>query len=154
MFNNVILLSNISKGDGDVLILFLIGLNKIGFGWGVVYIFMCVIEVSGLILLIVNLGWFNCVVFNLNEEVVVNFVMLICNCISGNVNWFKVFFGKYKIIFGMFYEGCSGYFYSWMFNNDVNGDGVVGNDLFYILKGVGFGEVLFCLFNISGGIFN
>jgi len=44
---------------------------------------------------------------------------------------------------GVFYEGRSGHTYSWTFNNDLNGDGVAGNDLMYIPSKPGSGEVVF-----------
>ncbi len=153
-FNNVTLLSNTSKGDGDVLTLSLTGPNKTGFGWGVAYTFTRATEVSGLTSSTANSGWLNRAVFNPNEEVAANSATLIRNRISGNVNWAKAFFGKYKTTFGMFYEGRSGHPYSWTFNNDVNGDGVAGNDLLYIPKGAGSGEVLFRSSNTSGGTLN
>ncbi|HEV6966911.1 MULTISPECIES: TonB-dependent receptor [Roseateles] len=144
-YNNVTLLKNTSKGDGDVLTLSLQGPNKAGFGWGVAYSFTRATEVSGLTSSTANSGWLNRAVFNPNEEVAANSATMIRNRISGNVNFSKAFFGKYKTTFGMFYEGRTGHAYSWTFNNDVNGDGVAGNDLLYIPKAQGSGEVLFRL---------
>jgi hypothetical protein len=144
-FNNVTLLQNTSKGDGDVLTFSLQGPNKAGFGWGVAYTFTRATEVSGLTSSTANSGWLNRAVFNPNEEVAANSATLIRNRFTGNVNWSKAFFGKYKTTFGLFYEGRTGHAYSWTFNNDVNGDGVAGNDLLYIPKGAGSGEVLFRL---------
>jgi hypothetical protein len=43
----------------------------------------------------------------------------------------------------VFYEGRSGKPYSWTFNNDLNGDGQGGNDLMYIPKAFGSGDVVF-----------
>ena len=43
----------------------------------------------------------------------------------------------------MFYEGRTGKPYSWTINNDLNGDGLAGNDLMYIPSAPGSGEVVF-----------
>jgi hypothetical protein len=43
----------------------------------------------------------------------------------------------------VFYEGRSGKPYSWTFKNDMNGDGISTNDLMYIPKAFGSGEVTF-----------
>jgi hypothetical protein len=59
------------------------------------------------------------------------------------VSFEKAFFGNYKTRFGMFYEGRSGKPYSWTFKNDLNGDGLATNDLMYIPKAFGSGEVTF-----------
>jgi len=136
-------LKNTSKGDGDVLTLSLNSPNKTGLGWGVAYTYTRATEVSGLTSSTANSGWLNRANFNPNEEVAANAASLIRNRFTGNVNWAKAFFGKYKTTFGMFYEGRTGHSYSWVFNNDVNGDSVAGNDLLYIPKGPGSGEVIF-----------
>lgn len=44
---------------------------------------------------------------------------------------------------GVFYEGRRGKPYSWTYINDLNGDGVSGNDLMYIPSKLGSGEVSF-----------
>ncbi|MGM9483815.1 TonB-dependent receptor [Roseateles sp. NT4] len=142
-YGNVTLLQNTSKGDGDVLTLSLNSPNRSGLGWGVAYSYTRATEVSGLTSSTANSGWLNRAVYNPNEEVAANAATLIRNRFTGNVNWAKAFFGKYKTTFGLFYEGRSGHPYSWTFNNDVNGDGVAGNDLLYVPKGPGSGEVIF-----------
>ncbi len=152
-FGNVTVLKNSSKGDGDVLTLSLNSPNRTGLGWGVAYTYTRATEVSGLTSSTANSGWLNRAVFNPNEEVAANSATLIRNRFTGNVNWSKAFIGKYKTTFGMFYEGRSGHPYSWTFNNDVNGDNVAGNDLLYIPKGQGSGEVIFRLPNTTGSTF-
>jgi hypothetical protein len=144
-FNNVTLLKNTSKGSGDVLTLSLSGPNRGGFGWGVAYTRTRATEVSGLTSSTANSGWLNRAVFNPNEEVAANSATLIRDRFSAQMNFAKAFFGKYKTTFGVVYEGREGRPYSWTFNNDVNGDGVAGNDLLYIPKAPGSGEVLFRL---------
>jgi hypothetical protein len=144
-FNNVTVLKNTSKGSGDVLTLSLSGPNRGGFGWGVAYTRTRATEVSGLTSSTANSGWLNRAVFNPNEEVAANSATLIRDRFSAQMNFAKAFFGKYKTTFGVVYEGREGRPYSWTFNNDVNGDGVAGNDLLYIPKAPGSGEVLFRL---------
>jgi hypothetical protein len=82
-------------------------------------------------------------VFNPNENVASNSNYLVKDRFTANVTWQKRFFGEYRTSFGMFYEGRSGKPYSWTFNNDMNGDGLAGNDLLYIPKAPGSGEVAF-----------
>ncbi|MEK7736869.1 MAG: Oar protein, partial [Pseudomonadota bacterium] len=50
---------------------------------------------------------------------------------------------NYKTTVGLFYEGRSGKPYSWTYRNDINGDGVPGNDLMYIPSAPQSGEVVF-----------
>ncbi len=58
-------------------------------------------------------------------------------------NFQKKFFGSYNTRLGVFYEARSGKPYSWTYKNDLNGDGIAGNDLMYIPKAFGSGEVVF-----------
>ena len=43
----------------------------------------------------------------------------------------------------MFYEGRTGKPYNWSFANEANGDGISGNDLLFVPKAPGSGEVIF-----------
>lgn len=144
-YNNVTVVQNTKKGDGDVLTLSLTSPTKSGLGWGVAYAWTRATEVSPLTSSVANSNWLNRAVFNPNEEVAANSATLVRNRITGNVNWSKAFFSSYKTTFGLFYEGRTGHTYSWTFANDANGDGVAGNDLLYVPKGQGSGEVLFRL---------
>jgi len=142
-FNNVTVLQNTGKGDGDALTLSLSNPGRAGFGWALAYSYTRATEVSGMTSSVANSNWLNRAVFNPNEEVAANSATMIRNRVSGNLNWSKAFYNSYKTTFGLFYEGRTGHAYSWTFNNDVNGDGVAGNDLLYIPKAPGSGEVLF-----------
>jgi hypothetical protein len=51
-----------------------------------------------------------------------------------SLQWQHAFFGENKTSVGLFYEGRKGKPYSWTYINDINGDGVGGNDLMYIPK--------------------
>ena len=57
------------------------------------------------------------------------------------LSWKHAFFGDYNTTASMFYEGRTGRPYSYVFDNDANGDGRFGNDLLYIPSGPG--DVLF-----------
>jgi hypothetical protein len=59
------------------------------------------------------------------------------------VSFEKAFLAGYKTRFGLFYEGRTGKPYSWTYKNDLNGDGINNNDLMYIPKAFGSGEVTF-----------
>jgi hypothetical protein len=144
-YNNVTVVQNTKKGSGDVLSLSLAKPTQAGLGWGVSYAWTRATEVSPLTSSVANSNWLNRAVFNANEEVASNAATLVRNRITGNVNWAKAFWGTYKTSFGLFYEGRTGHTYSWTYANDANGDGVAGNDLLYVPKGPGSGEVLFRL---------
>ena len=68
---------------------------------------------------------------------------LIRDRFTANVIWQKAFFGTYQTTVGLFYEGRKGKPYSWTYINDLNGDGISGNDLMYIPSAPGSGEVIF-----------
>ncbi|CAN5265953.1 TonB-dependent receptor [soil metagenome] len=142
-FNNVTVVEQTNLGGGNALTLSLTQPNRQGFGWGVAYTRTSATEVSPLTSSTSNSNWLNRAVFNPNENVAANSAYLIRNRFNAQTNWSKAFFGKYKTTFGLVYEGREGKPFSWTFNNDANGDGVGGNDLLYIPKAPGSGEVLF-----------
>ena len=90
-------------------------------------------------------NWANRAVFNPNEVVAARSASLIRNRVNASANWSKAFIGSYQTRLGVFYEGREGRPYSWTFNNDMNGDGISGNDLLYVPSARGSGEVLFRL---------
>lgn len=142
-FNTVTVVENTKKGSGNALTLSLSAPTRDGFGWGVAYTRTSATEVSPLTSSTANSNWLNRAVFNPNEEVAANSASLIRNRFNAQMNFSKALVGKYKTSFGVVYEGREGRPYSWVFANDANGDGVSGNDLLYIPKGPGSGEVLF-----------
>lgn len=144
-FNTVTVVENTKKGSGNALTLALNSPSRGGMGWGVAYTRTSATEVSPLTSSTSNSNWLNRSIFNPNEETSANSASLIRNRFNAQFNWSKAFFGKYKTTFGVVYEGREGRPYSWVFTNDANGDGVSGNDLLYIPKGQGSGEVLFRL---------
>lgn len=114
-----------------------------GFGWSLSYTYTDSKEVSPLTASTSGTNWFARSVFNPNEEVLANSSYLVKDRIAGMVNFRKAFWGNYRTSVGLFYEGRTGKPYSWTFNNDMNGDGVTGNDLMYIPSKPGSGEVIF-----------
>jgi hypothetical protein len=81
--------------------------------------------------------------FDPNEEVASNSNYLIKDRFVASLNWGKVLMGSYRTTVGVFYESRRGKPYSWTYINDLNGDGIGGNDLMYIPSAPGSGEVAF-----------
>lgn len=144
-FANVTLVEHTSLGSGNQLTLSLSQRPMPGVSWAAAYTRTSATEVSPLTSSTANSNWLNRAVYNPNEEVAANSAYLIRDRFNANLSVTKAYFGKYKTTFGVTYEGRSGKPYSWTFNNDMNGDGVAGNDLLYVPSGVGSGEVLFKL---------
>ena len=142
-FNNVLLATESDKGGGNAVTLTLGSPSKQGFGWNVAYTRTSATEVSPLTSSTSNSSFNSRTVFNPNEEVAANSAYLTKDRFNGSVNFSRAFIGKYKTSFGLFYEGRAGKPYSWTYRNDLNGDGVAGNDLMYIPKAPGSGEVVF-----------
>lgn len=142
-YNNVLLASNAGEGGGNLVTLSLSKPISAGFGWNTAYTYTDATEVSGLTSSTSNSSWSGRSVLNPNEKVAANSAYLVKDRINASLTWQKAFFGSMKTTFGVFYEGRSGKPYSWTINNDMNGDGVAGNDLMYIPSAFGSGEVIF-----------
>ncbi|MBV8034861.1 TonB-dependent receptor [Roseateles sp.] len=142
-FNNVLLATGTNKGGGNALTLSLSSPNKAGLGWQVAYTRTSATEVSPLTSSVSNSNFNSRSVFNANEDAAANSAYLIKDRVSASLNWSKAFWGAYKTTVGVFYEGRSGKPYSWTYRNDLNGDGIAGNDLMYIPKAPGSGDVVF-----------
>ena len=142
-FGNVTLASGTKKGGGDSLTVSLSQQPWRDFNWSLAYTYSTAKEVSPLTSS-VALSNFNArSVFNPNEEVAANSAYLVKDRFSGAMTWSRAFISTYRTSVGLFYEGRRGKPYSWTYNNDLNGDGVAGNDLMYIPSGPGSGEVVF-----------
>jgi len=142
-FANVLLAAETDKGHGNVAtIAFSRALTK-DWGWSLSYTRTDATEVSGLTSSVSNSNWAARSIFNPNENTEANSVYLVKDRINGTLNWRHSFFSGFKTEIGFFYEGRTGKPYSWTFNNDMNGDGLAGNDLMYIPKAPGSGEVVF-----------
>lgn len=141
-FNNVLLAENTGKGSGDNFSLSLNGRLSDHWTWGLGYSYTRATEVSPLTSSVANSNWNSVSVFQANEEVEANSAYLVKDRVVGQLNWTRAFFGDYRTSFGVFYEGRAGKPYSWVFDNDLNGDGNI-NDLIYIPTRPGSGEVVF-----------
>jgi hypothetical protein len=142
-YGNVVLAKKTSEGEGKLLTMSLSQPLTKGFGWSLAYTFTDATEVSPLSSSVANSNWQARSVFNPNEEVASNSNYLVKHRVNALANFQKKFFGAYNTRFGIFYEGRTGKPYSWTYKNDLNGDGISGNDLMYIPKAFGSGEVSF-----------
>jgi hypothetical protein len=100
--------------------------------------------VNGLTSSVSNSNWQARASLNPNAPEVSNSAYLVKDRVNATLAFERAFFGgNYKTRIGLFYEGRSGKPYSWTFSNDANGDGIFGNDLLYVPRAPGSGEVLF-----------
>ena len=142
-FGNVLKVTGTDKGESRISTLSLSYPMTKGFGWSVAATHTSATEVSNLTSSTASSNFNARSVLNPNEDVAANSAYLVKNRVNALLNFQKAFFGTYKTSFGVFYEGRSGKPYSWTFKNDLNGDGVSGNDLMYIPRAFGSGDVIF-----------
>ena len=142
-FNNVMVAEKTDKGAGNLVTLSVSQPMTKGFGWSVAYTYTDATEVSPLTSSVSTSNFNARSIFNPNENVAANSGYLVKDRFNAVLNFQKRFFDNYKTSFGLFYEGRKGKPYSWTYNNDLNGDGVSGNDLMYIPSKPGSGEVVF-----------
>jgi len=138
---DVILISNTSKGKSNQ---FTVSLNKPmvnDWGWSLAYTHTAATDVSPITSSQNTSNWSGTLVGTVNADASYNSSYAIKDRFTGTLSWQHKFFGDNKTSFGLFYEGRSGRPYSYIFFNDVNGDGAGTNDLFYVPNGPG--DVLF-----------
>ena len=141
-FTDAIIARPTSKGHGQQ---FTLALEK-PFGdsdwsWLASYTFTNATEVSPLTSSTSFSNYANNAVFQANENVSSTSNYQIQDRFLGILNWKHAFFGDNETRVSLVYEGRAGKPYSYVFDNDANGDGVAGNDLFYIPNGPG--DVIF-----------
>ncbi|MCZ8116438.1 TonB-dependent receptor [Silanimonas sp.] len=143
-FNNVMLATGTKKGDADnfTVSLFRPRQND-AWSWSLSYSFTDATDVNPLGSSVAYSSWIGRASFDPNAEEEARSPYVTRDRIIGNLSWKHAFFGDYSTEVGLFYEGRSGKPYSWTYNNDMNGDGVIGNDLMYIPTAFGSGEVVF-----------
>jgi hypothetical protein len=138
---DVMLMRNTSKGKGSQLT---VSLNKPmanDWGWMAAYTRTSAKEVSPLTSSQNTSNWSGTLINAANENISYNSRYAIKDRFSGNLTWQHAFFGDNMTRVGLVYEGRSGRPFSYIFFNDINGDGANTNDLFYVPSGPG--DVLF-----------
>ncbi len=143
LFGNVLLAAKSTQGSGTAVTLSLGNGSGNALNWQVAYTATEAKETSPLTSSVSNSNFNARSIFNPNEDVAASSAYLIKDRINAQFNWSQAFFSNYKTSVGVFYEGRRGKPYSWTYANDMNGDGVAGNDLMYIPKGPQSGEVVF-----------
>jgi len=137
-FSDAIIARPTSKGESQQLT---VSLNKPfnngDWSWLLAYTYTQANEVSPLTSSTSGSQWGNNNTFNPNEEVSARSSYEIRDRFTAAATWKHAFFGEYNTTVSMFYEGRSGRPYSYVFDNDANGDGRFGNDLLYIPTGPG-----------------
>lgn len=131
-FNNVILLGNTSKGSSDNLTLALEKPYSDNWAAKVAYTFGDSNEVSPATSSVAFSNWNGRAIFNPNEQINATARSETRDRITGMVTYTIPWATDVETTFGLFYEGRSGRPISYTFVGDANGDGVNGNDLFYI----------------------
>jgi hypothetical protein len=143
-FNNVLQATGTDKGGGSAVTLAISKPAREGVSWSAAYTYTNAKEVSPLTSSVANSNWAARSIFNPNEEVSANSAYLVRDRVNAKMEWSQALGGEgYRTSVGVFYEGRRGRPYSWTINNDLNGDGLGGNDLMYIPSAPGSGEVAF-----------
>ena len=131
-FNNAYIATQTSKGRSDNITFGLSRPMINDWSWSLAYSFTDAEEVSPLTSSTSGSNFGLRQIFDPNEEVASRSNYEIRDRFIGSLNWQRKFFGDNKTSVGVFYEGRKGKPYSWTFVNDLNGDGVGGNDLMFI----------------------
>jgi hypothetical protein len=142
-FNEVLLASNTSKGSGQNLTLALAKPMSAtdNLFWQVAYSYTNATEVNPLTSSRAISSWRSHAAYNPGENVSSRSAYVNRDRFTAAVSYRHFFFEGHKTEFSTFYEGRRGKPYSWVFNNDANGDNQAGNDLLYIPSGPG--DVMF-----------
>ena len=142
-FSDVLIARASHEGKGQLATVSFAGSFWKNWNWSAAYTYTEQTESSPLTSSISNSNWRARASFNPNADEVANSVYLVKDRFNLTLIFEKAFFGRYKTRIGAFYEGRSGKPYSWTFSNDMNGDGILSNDLMYIPSRPGSGEVIF-----------
>jgi hypothetical protein len=152
-FNNVLEAVGTQEGGGTAITLSVSRPARDGLSWNAAYTRTSAKEVSPLTSSTSNSNWAARSVFNPNEEVSATSTYLVKDRVNAGLSWSKSLGGEgYRTSVGVFYEGRRGRPYSWTYINDLNGDGLGGNDLMYIPSAPGSNEVVFIATPASGSI--
>ena len=141
---NILLADKTSLGGGDAITVAIsMPTGPSGVSWQLAYTRTEAKEVNPLTSSTSASNWSNRNIFNPNEEVLQNSNYLVKDRFNATLAFSKAFVGSYRTTLGMVYEGRRGRPYSWTYINDLNGDGISGNDLMYIPSGPGSNQVIF-----------
>ena len=142
-YNNVLQATKTDDGKGQALTVALNGRALQDVSWSIAYTYTEATEVNGLTSSVSNSNWQARASLDPNANETSNSAYLVKNRFNASLAWEKAFYKGYKTRVGLFYEGRTGKPYSWTFANDANGDGIFGNDLLYIPRSFGSGDVIF-----------
>ncbi len=133
-FNEVLLAKETGKGSGQNLTLALTKPMSADSNlfWQVAYAYTDADEVNPLTSSRAISNWRSHAVLNPGENVTSRSAYVSRDRFTAAVSYRHFFFADNKTEFSLFYEGKKGKPYSWVFNNDANGDNQAGNDLLYI----------------------
>ncbi len=139
-FRDVVLADRTSKGGGESFTLSLQKPQTDRWFWQLAYTYTDATEVSPLTSSRAISNFTNVANVNPNDIVAGRSNSAIRDRITAAVSYRVPLFNDYKTEIALFYEGRSGVPFSWTFDNDANGDGII-NDLLYVPNGRG--DVLF-----------
>lgn len=139
--NQAIVIRNTNKGGSSQATLSLTKPMEDNWSWTLAYTYTEATEYSPATSSQNSSNWNNTLTFQANDPVGYNSRYAIKDRVTGILTYQNSFFGDNKTTISAFYEGRSGRPYSYIFFNDVNGDGATTNDLFYVPRGPG--DVLF-----------
>jgi hypothetical protein len=134
LFREVLLARNTGKGDGQNLSVKISKpFTREGhWSWDVGYSYTDATEVNGLTSSRAISNWRSRAGFDVNEEVASRSAYVNRDRFTAAATFKANWFGDNETQFSAFYEGRKGKPYSWVYNNDMNGDGQAGNDLMYL----------------------
>lgn len=139
-FRDVVFAEKTSKGDSQAITVSLQKPQTDRWFWQIAYTYTSADEVSALTSSRAISNFTNRAIFNPNETNLGRSNSVIRDRFTAAVSYRPPLFSNYKTEISMFYEGRTGVPFSWTFDNDANGDGIL-NDLLYVPKGRG--DVLF-----------
>jgi hypothetical protein len=130
---NVILLRNTKQGSADNLTLSITKpMRDSNWSARLAYTYGESAEVSPATSSVALSNWQNHAIFNANEDVLARANYEIKHRFTGLFSYRLNLIDGYPTTASLFYEGRSGRPFSYTFIGDANGDGIAGNDLFFI----------------------
>ncbi len=142
--NRLIQLSNTGKGETQAITLMLERpRKKDGWSWRAAYVNTKATEVLFGTSSVAASNWNNRSVFNTNAQEEHRSELEIRHRFTFNIAKDYEWFDGFRTTMSLFYEGRSGYPFSFTYSGDANGDNVNGNDLLYVPNRSGDNRVRF-----------